>query len=139
MKYLLDTCVISELIKPSPSDSVLNWLDNIDEDNLYLSVITLGEIQKGISKLQESSKKTKLQLWLNNDLENRFKGKIISVDQDIAITWGNILSNAEKIGKKLPSIDTLIGATAIVRNMTVVTRNTSDMSGSGAIIFDPFV
>lgn len=139
MKYLLDTCIISELIKLSPSESVIEWINNIPEDNLYLSVVTIGEIQKGITKLADSKKKLNLQSWLDNDLFNRFSTKIISLDKDICLTWGIITANAEKRGKKLASIDSLIAATAIKMNLTLVTRNTSDMIESGANILDPFI
>lgn len=139
MNYLLDTCIISELIKPVPSNSVVEWLNNIPEDNIYLSSITIGEIQKGISKLVDSKKKLNLQSWLDNDLLNRFNSKIISIDKDICITWGIITANAEKRGKKLASIDSLIAATAINKVLTLVTRNTSDMIESGANIVDPFI
>lgn len=139
MKYLLDTCIISELIKPSPSEAVVEWISNIPEENLYLSSITIGEIQKGISKLVDSKKKINLQNWLDNDLSDRFESKIISIDKDICLTWGIITASAEKRGKKLASIDSLIAATAINKNLTVVTRNTSDMIESGANIFDPFL
>lgn len=139
MNYLLDTCIISELIKPVPSNSVVEWLNNIPEDNIYLSSITIGEIQKGISKLVDSKKKLNLQSWLDKDLLNRFNSKIISIDKDICITWGIITANAEKRGKKLASIDSLIAATAINKVLTLVTRNTSDMIESGANIVDPFI
>jgi predicted nucleic acid-binding protein len=139
LKYLLDTCIISELIKLSPSESVIEWINNIPEDNLYLSVVTIGEIQKGITKLADSKKKLNLQSWLDNDLFNRFSTKIISLDKDICLTWGIITANAEKRGKKLASIDSLIAATAIKMNLTLVTRNTSDMIESGANILDPFI
>lgn len=139
MNYLVDTCVISELIKSSPSKSVIDWINCIDESNLYLSVITLGEIQKGVVKLPDGHKKIKLQNWIDNDLSYRFKGRIISIDLSISIMWGIILSKAEKIGKKLPAIDTLISATAIDKNMILVTRNTKDMIESGAKILDPFI
>lgn len=139
MKYLLDTCILSELIKIEPSILVINWINSIPEENIFISSITIGEIQKGISKLVNSKKKITLQNWLDNDLINRFDNKIIPIDKDISICWGLINANTEKKGKKLPSIDSLIAATAIKNNLILVTRNVSDMIESGANIFDPFI
>lgn len=86
MKYLLDTCIISELIKSEPDISVVQWLNSIDEQNIYLSVLTIGEIQKGIQKLPASKKKEKLQIWLNTDLQQRFNGRIIDINKCQKIT-----------------------------------------------------
>ncbi len=127
MKYLLDTCVVSELIKKLPNENVLSWLKNQDETNLYLSVLTFGEIQKGIEKAPDEKRKNKLIIWLEEDLRQRFKGRIISIDQNVAIKWGEIQGITEKAGKTMPSIDGLIAVSALVHRCTVVTRNTSDM------------
>ena len=89
-KYLLDTCVVSELVKKSPDKNVLQWLENQDEEDLYLSVLTFGEIQKGIEKAPDRRRKKKLKTWLEEDLRERFEGKIIPVDLNVAIKWGEI-------------------------------------------------
>lgn len=88
MKYLLDTCVISELIKTEPEISVINWLNSINEEDVYLSVLTIGEIQKGIEKLPASKRKEKLQIWLDSDLQQRFNGRIIDINNEIALCQG---------------------------------------------------
>ncbi len=95
MKYLLDTCVISELIKTEPEISVINWLNSINEEDVYLSVLTIGEIQKGIEKLPASKRKEKLQIWLDSDLQQRFNGRIIDINNEIALCWGKIQGAAE--------------------------------------------
>lgn len=138
MKYLLDTCIVSELIKESPSENVISWLKNQDEANLYLSVLTFGEIQKGIEKAPDERRKNKLTTWLEEDLKQRFKGRIIPIDQNVAIKWGEIQGITEKSGKTMPSIDGLIAVSALVYHCTVVTRNTSDMKNSTVELLNPW-
>jgi toxin FitB len=136
--YLLDTCVISELIRAEPSPKVMEWIDGQEEQNLHLSVITLGEIEKGISKLAEGRKKMQLQAWLADELMERFNGRIFGITTEVACCWGKMLGESEKIGRSLPVVDALIAATAITNGLIVVTRNTADMSGSGATLLDPW-
>jgi predicted nucleic acid-binding protein len=138
MKFLLDTCVVSELIKKSPNKNVLRWLENQDEEDLYLSVLTFGEIQKGIEKAPDKIRKKKLQAWLEKDLRERFEGKIIPVDLNVAIKWGEIQGITEKEGKTMPSIDGLIAISALAYGCTVVTRNTSDMENSTVDLLNPW-
>lgn len=138
MKFLLDTCFISELIKKEPNPQVLLWLENQDETALYLSVLTIGELQKGISKLPEGPKKSELQGWVSNDLVARFEGRLLSIDAEAAAAWGRLLGTAERQGKKLPVMDSLIAATAITHNLTVVTRNNRDLERCQAKVFNPW-
>lgn len=138
MSYLLDTCVISELVKLKPNRNVVTWLRSCPEEETYLSTITIGEIQKGISKLTESKKKAELQRWLDNDLIRRFDRRIIGIDQDVAKRWGVLVAQSETTGRKIPVIDSLIAATGLVRNMVVVTRNTADIAVSGVITYNPW-
>lgn len=111
MKYLLDTCVLSELIKKKPSPKVIKWVSEIDENNLFLCVLTIGEIHKGIEKLPESKKKNKLYQWVNYDLKERFRNRIIDFDLKIATVWGQIQAHSELSGKAMPAIDGQIVAT----------------------------
>ena len=138
MKYLLDTCAISELVKRKPSKKVLQWIQGCDEDAVYLSVLTIGEIQKGIAKLADSKRKTTIQQWLDHDLPKRFSGRIIPITEEIASTWGLIVAEAEIKGRPIPSIDSLIVATAISHNLTIITRNTEDMTGTGVRVLNPW-
>ena len=138
MKYLLDTCVISELVKPVPNDNVITWLSNIDESKLYISVLTFGEIEKCIEKLADGSKKKKFKLWLEDDLKQRFEGRIILIDLKVALKWGQVQAMSEQAGKALPAIDGLIAVSAIANNCIVVTRNTTDMEQSSAELFNPW-
>ncbi len=138
MKYLIDTCVIGEVIKSKPNFKVLSWLKSQKENHLYISVLTLGEISKGIEKVKNKKRKKELHLWLTDDLQERFSGRILPVNEQVAMTWGQIQGKAELRGKSMPAIDGLIAATALVFNMTVVTRNTSDMEESGVVLLDPW-
>lgn len=138
MSYLLDTCCISELVKKEPNPEVEKWIASQDEQSMYLSVITFGELRKGIEKLPDSKKKKELNRWIKEDLNNRFKNRIIYITMDIANKWGEILATAEKQGRSLPAIDSLLAATALVHDLTIVTRNTQDMDGSGVDIINPW-
>lgn len=139
MNYLLDTCVISELTKNNPSPNVVEWISKIKESSLFLSVLTIGEIHKGIEKLPASKKKEKLHKWVNYDLNERFKNKILDFDLRTATTWGKIQAQSELLGHPLPAIDGLIAATGIAYDLIIATRNTKDMEISGATLFNPWV
>lgn len=138
MRFLLDTCVLSEMIKPRPNRHVTAWLSECDENALFLSVLTLGEIQKGIAKLPGGVRKNAIQHWLDNDLRERFADRILAISAEVALTWGTVAGDAEKQGKPLPSIDGLLAATALAHNLTLVTRNENDMRRTGVRLFNPW-
>jgi hypothetical protein len=138
MRYLLDTCIISELIKKSPHKNVLTWIETQDEENLFLSVITIGEIEKGIVKLLEPDRKRKLEIFLSKDILERFGDRLLSVHVNVAKKWGEILGVCERGGTPIPVVDALIAATAFVYDCTVVTRDTKDMKKSKVEILDPW-
>ena len=139
MKFLLDTCLLSELAKSKPEKKVVDWLLNENESNFYISVLTFGELQKGIEKLPESGKKEKLQNWVENELKERFHNRIIEIDLGISIIWGKIQCIAERMGRPMPAIDSLIAATGIAHDLIVVTRNVTDMERSGVKLLNPWV
>jgi len=139
MKYLLDTCVISELIKPKADKNVISWIKNQDEASLYLSVLTFGEIEKGIEKSPDEVRKRKLKLWVEDDLKKRFEGRIIPVNMDVSVKWGEIQGKVELIGKPMPAIDGLIAVSGLVHNCIVVTRNVSDMEQSTVELLNPWL
>jgi len=138
MSYLLDTCCISELVKKKPNPEVEKWFASQDEQSMYLSVITFGELRKGIEKLPDSKKKNELNRWIKKDLNNRFKNRILNITMDVVNKLGEILATTEKQGRSLPAIDSLLAATALVHDLTIVTRNTQDMEGSGVDIINPW-
>lgn len=137
MKFLLDTCVISALRKPKENASLVEWISEIDESDLYLSVITIGELEKGISRLPESKKKTAISEWIRHAVTNRFENRILPVDAAVAACWGELIGARKKIGKKLPLLDAFIAATAIVAGCTIVTRNTNDFADCGVRLLNP--
>lgn len=126
MNYLLDTCVLSELRRKSPDAGVLVWLDRISESSLNIPVMVLGEIQQGVSRLDDTDRQNMLQAWLDRDLANRFRGRILDVDMETALEWGVLMGEGRKRGLTRPVVDCLIAATAIRHNLTLVTRNVRD-------------
>jgi toxin FitB len=138
MRYLLDTCVVSELVKPAPHPGVIRWLQEREEETLFLSVLTFGELQKEISKLPPGPRQEMLREWVATDLVLRFSGRTLDIDTDVAVAWGEMQGEAESRGERLPVMDSLIAATAVVRNLTVVTRNTKDIERCGVGVFNPW-
>lgn len=139
MRYLLDTCLISEVVSKKPNPKVVAWLDGRDEDSLFLSVLTLGELQKGVSKLpDDDGRKESLQRWVSFDLVGRFEGRILDLNLGAAMIWGQLLGDNEQRGGTLPVMDSLIAATAALHGMTVVTRNVKDMGRCTTNILNPW-
>lgn len=138
MKYLLDTCVISELIKKEPESRVVKWIEAVEETSLYLSVITLGEIQRGISKLGNSKKAQSLSEWLHHDLLERFEGRIFLLDNQVGLAWGKLLGETERKGRNVPVIDAFLGAIALVHELTLVTRNIKHVQELGFSLLNPW-
>ena len=137
MRYLVDTCVISELIKPTPNQDVVTALRDIHREDSFLSVLTIGELEKGIAKLPESKKKNRLDDWLNQDLLKQFDGRLLPLDLASARQWG-VLQGSQAKGVVLPAVDGMIAATAIVHQLTVITRNVKDMTRCGATVMNPW-
>src|SRR5574341_444224 len=138
MKYLLDTCVISELVAKQPNLHVLEWIDSVDPDGVYLSVITIGEITKGIEKLPNSKRRQELNDWLENELLIRFQENLVDLDANILIKWGQLNARLEMNGQKMPAIDSLIAATALEHGLVLVTRNEADFTETGVEILNPW-
>ncbi|MGQ0654007.1 MAG: type II toxin-antitoxin system VapC family toxin [Betaproteobacteria bacterium] len=138
MSFLLDTAVVSELVAKSPSAAVLEWIDGQDEGSLYLSVLTLGELDKGVARLPASARRTRLQSWVRRELAERFGARLLAVDALAATRWGVMTGESENRGRPLPFIDSLIAATALVHRLIVVTRNLEDFERCGAICLNPW-
>jgi toxin FitB len=135
MKYLLDTNVISELVAKKPNSQVLAWLDSLDPDDVYLSVITIGEICKGIEKLPASKRKSALLTWLKDDLLVRFSDHILLLDVAAMLTWGKLTGAAKR---PLPAMDSLIAAIALHYNCSLATRNEDDFKDTGVALINPW-
>lgn len=138
MRYLLDTCVISELVAKQPNQRVIDWIDSVDAGTVYLSVITIGEIRKGIEKLPDSKRKSMLQEWLDDELLVRFSGRILPIDLGVILVWGRMMGRLELSGKRMAAIDSLLGAIALHGNLRLVTRNEHDFHHAGIQIVNPW-
>ena len=138
MNYLLDTCVISELIKHKAERRVLAWIDTVPEDRLHLSVLTLGELHKGIARLDAGDRRRRLEKWLSDEVRTRFEGRIVTLDEEALALWGRIMGEGERRGRTWPIMDSLMAASAIAGRMTLVTRNLADVQDMGVTLFDPW-
>lgn len=136
--FLLDTNVLSELIKPKPSRNVVRWIEQTEETVLFLSVLTLGEIRSGIERLNPGSRRGRLESWLAVDLRLRFQDRILSITGPIAERWGTLSAAAAKKGRPLPVIDGLLAATAWHHDLIVVTRNETDLQATGVSSLNPW-
>lgn len=138
MKFLLDTCALSELVKPAPDTGVLEWFARQDELSLTLSPLSLGELKRGIEKLATGKRKAFLQKWLAENVRQRFGDRVLPVTAEVGERWGELQAQLERKGKPMPVIDGLIAATALHHRLTVVTRNIRDMEASGVPLFNPW-
>ena len=135
MSYLIDTNVLSELRRKLPDPKVVAWLQARPRPALYLSVLTLGEIRKGIERVEDGARKQALRDWLEVELPNYFVGRLLDIDAHIADRWGRLMASA---GRPLPAIDGLLAATALQHDLTLVTRNTKDFAGLEVLLINPW-
>ena len=138
MNYLLDTCVVSEFAKRAPSPNVIRWLAEVDENKLFLSVITLGEVRRGLERLSDSPRKVQLNEWLNEELIRRFSSRLVQIDSEVMLLWGGLTARLEKEGKAMPVIDSLIAASALYHHLYLVTRNVSDFAHTDLPAINPW-
>jgi predicted nucleic acid-binding protein len=136
--FLLDTNVVSEWAKPHPNSGVVAWLDEADEQDLFISVVTLGKVRLGIENLPKGIRRNRLDTWLTKELEPRFEGRIIVVDPDTADIWGGITARRRAAGRPISVTDAYIAATAEQHDLTLVTRNVSDFSAIGIRLLNPW-
>jgi len=138
MNYLLDTCLLSEFTRKAPEPNVVRWMDSVEEEQLYLSVISIGEIQQVIDRLPSSRRKNDLSIWLNNGLINRFGSRTISLDISTMLLWGSLTAKMESSGKPLPVMDALLVASALQYNLVIATRNVADFLPCGVRVINPW-
>ena len=135
MSYLLDTNVISETIRRRQDKLVIGWLEQIPAEALFLSVLTLGEIRKGIERLTDKKRREKLRLWLEHELPAWFEGRVLPIDLAVADRWGRLLAET---GRPVPTIDSLLAATALHYELRLVTRNARDFAYPGLEVINPW-
>ena len=135
MSYLLDTNVISETIRRQQNKSVIGWLEQLPSEALFVSALTLGEIRKGIERLGDRKRREKLRLWLEHELPAWFEGRVLPVDLAVADRWGRLLA---EVGRSVPTIDSLLAATALHHELRLVTRNAGDFNYPGLEVITPW-
>jgi predicted nucleic acid-binding protein len=138
MNLLIDTNVISEMTKPRPDPRVVAFLHETDEDRLFLSVVTLAELTRGVAMKSDGKAKRVLATWLANDLAERFSGRVLDIDPPIANAWGDLMASAQRYELALHVMDGFLAATAMTRGLTLATRNVKDFVPLGVPVFDPW-
>ena len=138
MSFLLDTTVVSEWMKPRPNTGVIRWLAEVDEDRVYLSVMTLAELRYGIERLNSGARKTRLESWLREELPLRFESRVLIVEASVADSWGRVVNRCSAAGRPIGVMDAFFAASAEVNGLTLVTRNVSDFAASGISLFNPW-
>jgi len=136
VSYLLDTNVISETVRRRPEAKVIDWLRSVPDDSLHTSVLCLGEIVGGIERLPAGARRERLLRWLDHDLVAWLGNRILAIDDGVAVTWGRLL--ARSAGQPMPAIDGLLAATALHRDLSLVTRNEADFARTGVRIVNPW-
>jgi hypothetical protein len=138
VSFLLDTNVVSEWVKPRPDPGVVGWLEAVDEDRVFLSVITLAELRHGVDRMATGDRRQRIDEWLRDALPLRFEGRVLAIDEAVADAWGCVMAEREAIGRRLEPMDAFIAATAKVHDLAVVTRNTSDFEPSATVVLNPW-
>lgn len=138
MSFLLDTNVVSEWVKQRPNAGVVAWLAEIDEDRVFLSVITLAELRHGVRRLADGSRRRRLDAWLSDELPLRFDGRLLAIDQTVADRWGEVVAEREAAGRPIGAMDAFIAATANVHELALVTRNERDFESVVKEIVNPW-
>ena len=134
MSWLVDTNVISELSRRAPNPKVSSWL-LANQDELHVSVLTLGELEKGLSKVADKARRQRLERWVRSDVPTWFGNRVLEIDVKVAVRWGRLVGS---LSDPLPAIDSLIAATALEHRLTVVSRNKSDFTRAGVAVLDPW-
>lgn len=138
MRYLLDTNVLSEGAKPEPNPGVAGFLQTTSALELAISVLTAGEIRQGIAALDAGARKRRLEQWLSTELLRQFTGRVLPVDEAVALAWGRLAAEGRRSGRPLPVIDGLLLATAEVHGLTFATRNERDCADRGVPVLNPW-
>ncbi|MBL4760806.1 MAG: type II toxin-antitoxin system VapC family toxin [Mariprofundaceae bacterium] len=135
MSYLLDTNVLSELVHPKPDAAVLAWFADVPDESLYISVLTIGEIRKGVEGIADGKRKEKLRIWLEHELPEWFGERVLAIDADVSERWGRLQANAQR---PIPAIDSLLAATALHHELRMVSKNHKDFDYAELEIINPW-
>lgn len=138
MSFLLDTNVVSEWTKPRPNPGLLAWLAAIDEDRVFLSVVTIAELRRGVEGLASGERRRRLHDWLQQDLSSRFESRILPIDAQIANVWGKIVARCESSGRPIHAMDAMLAATAEVHALALITRNEADFHPTLKSVINPW-
>jgi toxin FitB len=138
VSYLLDTNVLSEWRKPRPDAGVIKWLLGVYEDDLHISAASIAELAHGVERLPQGKRREELGRWLEQDVVGRFGERIIGIDQRIASLWGRVVATRGSVGAPISVMDAFIAATALERELTLVTRNEQDFKSIGLTLINPW-
>jgi toxin FitB len=139
VKFLVDTNVVSEWVKPRPNEGVVAWMDEVDEDRVFISVVSLAELRHGVERMPSGARRRRLDEWLKEELPMRFEGRVLLIDRAVAEAWGRIVARCETAGRPISTMDGFIAATAEAHRLVLVTRNVSDFESSVKEIVNPWV
>jgi len=137
MNFVLDTCALSEPMKPRPDSGFISWLRAQNPDHLFICTLSLGELRNGIDRLPSSPKKHDLLLWLIT-LTDRYSGRFLDFDTESAFTWGTLTASLASMGKPMPTIDAMIAACTLRHGHTLVTHNERDYQNAGVPLVNPW-
>jgi predicted nucleic acid-binding protein len=138
MNFLVDTNVVSEWVKLRPDSGVVDWMTEVDEDRVFISVISLAELRRGIERMPDGNRRSRLDEWLREELPQRFERRVLLVDHAVAEAWGRIVARCEMAGRPISTMDGFIAATSEVHDMALVTRNVSDFEFSVREVVNPW-
>jgi predicted nucleic acid-binding protein len=134
MNFLLDTNAVSEWVKPRPNPGLIRWMESVDEDRVFLSVISLAELRYGVERMPAGARRNRLEQWLRDELPLRFEGRILAVDARVAESCGGTVSRSDALGRPMSAMDAFLSATAEVHRLSLVTRNVSDFPLLKAVV-----
>jgi predicted nucleic acid-binding protein len=136
--FLLDTNVVSEWVKPHPNPHVVAWLQEVEEERVFLSVASLAEIRRGVEIMPAGKRRDRLAIWLSEDLPARFAGRILDIDSRVADSWGIVMARGQSMGTNIHVLDAFFAATAQVHGLTLVTRNVQHFLPLEVPLLDPW-
>lgn len=139
MSFLLDTNVVSEWVRPRPDPGVVAWLAEVDEDRVFVSVVTLAELRYGVERMAEGRRRRRIDAWLRQELPLRFEGRVLGIDEAVAEAWGRAVARREAMGLPIGAMDAFIAAIAEVHDLVVVTRNEADFRSAAKSVVNPWM